>query len=153
MRHGKAEPHESREEDFERKLIQKGKTIVRNTAEEALKKLGAPDLIVSSPALRAKESAEVFAEVVGFTGNIVLFEELYAADTGDIADVVRELPINSDHVVITGHNPSLEEFAFLLLKQEITLKTGACVHFSLNIERWKDFSITLTPHDKKIICP
>ena len=153
LRHGKAEPHENREKDFDRQLIEKGASIIRSTAQQALKEWGTPDLIVSSPALRAKESAEVFADEAGYLQEIMLFEELYAADTGDIADVIRELPLNTTQVVLTGHNPSLEEFAFLLLKQEITLTTGACIHFTLNIGRWKDFSITITPHNQKLIGP
>src|SRR6056297_533874 len=153
LRHGKAESHGNGVDDFQRELVKKGILQVQKIAPQALHAWGIPDLVTSSPALRAQSTAEIFAEAVGSSSDIILYDQLYAADTSDIADVVRQLPSSADHVVITGHNPSLKEFAFLLLKEDITLKTGSCIHFTLSIERWKDFSITQTPHDQQLITP
>lgn len=153
LRHGKAEPHGNGVDDFQRELVQQGKLQVQKIARQALHAWGIPDIVTSSPALRAQSTAELFAVTVGASSDIILNDQLYAADTSDVADVVRELPSTANHVVITGHNPSLEEFAFLLLKEDITLRSGACIHFTLNIDRWKDFSITQTPHDQQLINP
>ncbi len=153
FRHGKAEPHGKGIEDFHRELIKQGVQRVTEVAQKAVKAWGTPDLIVSSPAVRALSTAELYAEELSTTDDIQLYEELYAAESGDIVDVIHELPADIEHVVIVGHNPSLEELAFLLLKEEVSLKPGACIHFIIDIERWKDFSITLTPREKKIIGP
>lgn len=153
FRHGKAEPHGNGIEDFQRQLIKTGVESVTEVAKKAVEAWGSPDLVVSSPAVRALATAELFAEELTTAEDIQLFEELYAADSGDILDVIRQLPADTDYVVIVGHNPSLEELAFLLLKKEVDLRAGACIHLVLDIERWKDFSITLTPHDPQIIAP
>ncbi len=134
-------------------MVKNGVQSVTEVAQRAVKAWGTPDLVVSSPAVRALATAELFAEELTTADDIQLFEELYAADSSDILDVIRQLPADADHVVIVGHNPSLEELAFLLLKNEVDLKPGACIHLVLDIDRWKDFSITLTPHDTQIIAP
>ena len=153
FRHGNAEPHGKGIEDFQRELIKQGVQRVTEVAQKAVNAWGTPDLIVSSPAVRAIATAELYAEELSTTDDIQLFEELYAAESGDIVDIIHELPADAEHVVIVGHNPSLEELAFLLLKEEVSLQPGASIHFTIDIERWKDFSITLTPHDTKIIGP
>lgn len=153
LRHGKAENHGKDVEDFDRRLLRKGIQRITEVAQKAVEKWGSPDLVVSSPAARALATAELFAEELSDAQDIQLFEELYAAETADIADVVRQLPPEADYVVMVGHNPSLEEFAFLLLKEDVSLQTGACIHFALDIERWKDFSITLKARDKQILSP
>ena len=153
LRHGKAEPHGNGVEDFQRQLLRKGVQRVTEVAQKAVEKWGIPDLVVSSPAARALATAELFAEELTTMEDIQLFDELYAAETADIADVVRQLPPEADHVVVVGHNPSLEEFAFLLLKEEVNLNTGACIHFTLDIERWKDFSMTLKALETQLLSP
>ncbi|MFW5714865.1 MAG: SixA phosphatase family protein [Spirochaetota bacterium] len=153
FRHGKAEPHGNGIEDFQRQLLKQGVEGVTEVAQRAVEAWGTPDAVLSSPAVRALSTAELFAEELTTADDIQLFEELYAADSGDILDVIRQLPADADHVVIVGHNPSLEELAFFLLKNEVDLKPGACIHLILDIERWKDFSITLTPHDAQVITP
>lgn len=153
FRHGNAEPHGKGIEDLQRQLIETGVQRVTEVARKAVEAWGTPDLVVSSPAVRALATAELYAEELTTADDIQLYEELYAAESGDIIEVIRQLPADVDHVVIVGHNPSLEEVAFLLLKKEVSLKPGACVHFTVDIERWKDFSITLTPHETNIITP
>lgn len=153
LRHGKAEPHGNGVEDIQRQLLRKGVERVTEVAQKAVERWGIPDLIVSSPAERAVATAELFAEELNTAEDILLFEELYAAETADIADVVRQLPPDVHHVVVVGHNPSLEEFAFLLLKEDVSLKPGECIHFALDIERWKDFSITLKALDMQMLSP
>lgn len=153
LRHAKAEPNANGVEDFQRQLIHTETTRLTEIAKRAMEAWGTPDIVLSSPAVRAAATAELFAKEVANTNKIELYDQLYAAETDDIFELVRELPPKATYAVVVGHNPSLEEFAFLLLKEQIQLKPGECIHFSIAIDRWEDFSITKTPHYQQLIIP
>lgn len=153
LRHAKAEPNANGVEDFQRQLIDTETARISEIAKRALEAWGTPDIILSSPAVRAAATAKLFAKEVAENKEIKLYDQLYAAETDDIFEVVRELPVDATYAVLVGHNPSLEEFAFLLLKDHIHLKPGECINFSIAIDRWEDFSITKTPRYQQLILP
>ena len=153
LRHAKAEPNANGVEDFQRQLIHTEALRISEIAKRALEAWGTPDIVLSSPAVRAAATAKLFAKEIVETKDIKLYDQLYAAGTDDIFEVVRELPAEATYAVLVGHNPSLEEFAFLLLKEQIHLKPGECINFSIAIDRWEEFSITKTPRYQQLIMP
>ncbi|MFO7730923.1 MAG: hypothetical protein R6V86_09175 [Spirochaetia bacterium] len=153
LRHAKAEPNINGIEDFQRQIVHTETTRISEIAKRALEAWGRPDIVISSPAVRAAATAKLFAKEVAEQKEIKLYDQLYAAETDDIFEVVRELPAEATYAVLVGHNPSLEEFAFLLLKEQIQLKPGECINFSIAINRWEDFSITKTPRYQQLIMP
>ena len=153
LRHAKAEPNANGVEDFQRKLIHTETTRITEIAKRAIESWGTPDIVLSSPAVRAASTSKLFAKEFAKKTEINLYDQLYAAETDDIFEVVRELSAKVNYALIVGHNPSLEEFAFLLLKEQIHLKPGECINFSIAIDRWEDFSITKTPRYQQLIMP
>lgn len=106
-----------------------------------------PDLIASSPAVRARQTAELFAEAVEYEGEITWDEGIYAASAGELLRVMRDLPEDSEHVVLVGHNPGFEDLADFLIEQEpgvplpwdgVRLPTAATAHLLLNVSDWSD---------------
>jgi phosphohistidine phosphatase len=66
-----------------------------------------PDAVYCSPALRARETIEIIAPLLGFDARRVRFEEgLYLAP-GALVDFIRGLDAGLERVLICGHNPSL----------------------------------------------
>jgi phosphohistidine phosphatase len=100
-----------------------------------------PHLIVTSPALRARDTARLYARGANYKGQISVAEAIYLGSALDLMEVVLALPGEADHVMLVGHNPGLEEFAALLIgaptgSAGLRLPTGAAAHFQLPIAEW-----------------
>jgi phosphohistidine phosphatase len=103
-----------------------------------------PDLIISSDAARARQTAEAAAAAAGFEGTILLDPRLYHAGVHEIVAVLRELDEEDDAatVMIVGHNPGFEELVGRLTGERETLPTAALARIDLPIDEWSDLEET-----------
>jgi phosphohistidine phosphatase len=140
LRHGKTQP-DAPQGDHARELKPRG---VRDSAAmgEYITALGEPlQAIVTSTAVRARQTAQVVASVTGFTGRVTVEPRIYAADVASLLQVVRELPDAVDRVVLVGHNPGFEGLTAALAGQdedEIRLPTAGMAHLTFDVERWNE---------------
>lgn len=114
LRHAKSDWGESAS-DFDRPLAKRGRKdaprVGRWLREEGL----APDLVLSSPAKRARETAERVVEALGSDAGEVRWEpRLYDADLGRILRVLAEKSVAGRRVLLVGHNPGLEDLVLHL---------------------------------------
>ena len=128
IRHGLAEDHGPNwPDDSKRPLTESGITRLRKSA-RGLRHLDvAFDIILTSPLVRTKQTAEVFAGVSDPTPSIVVVEAL--APGGAQAAVLGELEKHAkkSRIAIVGHEPSIGELASRLigLRHAIAFKKGA----------------------------
>jgi phosphohistidine phosphatase len=114
LRHGTAEDIRAGGSDFERKLTAAGREEVRRAIECARPAI-APTLILSSPYARAVETAEIAAEVVGYTGNIMRTEALEPTASPHLVwQEIRSRPDESQ-ILLAGHEPLLSQLTAYLL--------------------------------------
>ena len=73
-----------------------------------------PDLVLVSPAQRARQTWDAVAAELGSTGEVRVTDEVYDAGPGDLLDVLRDIPAATPHVLVVGHNPGIERLAGLL---------------------------------------
>ena len=120
LRHGKSDWDSDATDDFARPLAKRGR--------EATKRMGAwmrgqritPDHIVSSPARRARETAELMSEALDMEVERIHFDErLYLADTDVLTGVVRAYPPTARCVMLIGHNPGFEDFLNYLCGEDL----------------------------------
>jgi phosphohistidine phosphatase len=97
-----------------------------------------PDLIVSSPARRAKQTAVLIKETTQVEAPVMYDERIYEASPGSLLTVLSEFPEMTDSVMLVGHNPGLEGLLRVLTGEVEAIPTAACAKISLNIERWAD---------------
>ncbi len=77
-----------------------------------------PHLIISSPAQRAKETAETVADSMGYdAANIIWYESVYMADVSELLDAIATTPDECSLLMVVGHNPGLEDLLFYLTKE------------------------------------
>lgn len=145
LRHGKSDWDAPYARDFDRPLKERGRrdAPLMGCCLAALGLL--PDLIVSSPARRARKTAELFQEAVDYHGSIRWEETIYGASVGELMAVVRRLPEEAEHVVLVGHNPGLEELSARLIgvpalgpNMGLRLPTAALAHIRLAVQQWRD---------------
>ena len=67
------------------------------------------DWIVSSPAVRAQQSAQIVAEQMGLEDHILWEPVVYESGPEALLSLVERVPAEKQHTLIVGHNPTLEQ--------------------------------------------
>ena len=100
------------------------------------------DAFVSSPAKRAKKTAEFFADVYLQNNDAIIFiSKLYHADTNAFFDVISNLDDSLNAVAVFSHNIGITEFANLLTDTVKVDYIPTCGIFAvkINTPKWADF--------------
>lgn len=140
LRHAKAEDH-SAEGDKGRALTGRGERDAASIGKQIKAQFGYPDLIVTSEAKRAQQTAGIVAQEVGYTSEITTRSTLYNASLHRLLDTVQALPDGADRVLLVGHNPGLEQLAGDLDAEALApqpLATAGLVRLQFDTARWKD---------------
>jgi len=144
LRHAKSSWDEPSLADIDRPLNKRGKRDAPRVGFLLREEGIVPDLILSSPALRARKTAEAVAENCGFEGEIEIQDSFYPGDPSDYLDVIGHLPDQYQSVMVVGHNPGLEELLTTLTDESVALPTAALAQVSLPIKSWRNFTDELT---------
>jgi phosphohistidine phosphatase len=134
LRHAIAEEIDTKRfsNDSERPLTSEGKRKMMSVA-KGMKALDLSfDVIVSSPFVRAKQTAEIVTQVFKAKRKLKLSPNL--AVGGDPEDLIEELKLDLDsieNVLLVGHEPYLSQLISLLLTGDSSLslemkKAGLC---------------------------
>ena len=139
IRHAKA-GMESELSDFDRPLNEKGIADAPKIGEYLNKKYPKPDLIISSPAVRAATTAEIIAEKVGYpVDKIKYLDELYLCSISEYIEILIEQSVKIRHIYIVSHNPGTTGFTNLLTNKDIeNIPTCGAAHIELDLFKWED---------------
>src|SRR5690606_9776363 len=142
IRHAKAETFSFDKKDFDRPLLQDGINRVRTHAlllkEEVIKK-EKKTLIVSSTAVRAAETATIFANIIAYPEQEIRWDpSIYEAHYLEILKSINDVSSTFDQLLIFGHNPGLSDLVEYISNEFISLKTASIA--CLTIEHDLDFS-------------
>lgn len=143
LRHGIAAPQDRIRypDDSRRPLTKEGRRKMRAIA-RAMKKMNLDlDLILSSPYVRASQTAEIAAKALG--EELLKYSE-HLRSGGNPRALVKELnqlPASQSRIVLVGHEPYLSKFISTLVTGSatalsMTLKKGGLC--KLSVERLKD---------------
>jgi len=108
VRHAKSSWKDFSLDDFDRPLNKRGKRDAPFMAQKLLEMGEKPDIIISSPAKRARKTAKHFAQTLDVP--LVLDERLYEAHTSDFETVSKEAFEAYNSVMLVSHNPGLTMF-------------------------------------------
>jgi phosphohistidine phosphatase len=145
--------------DADRPLTPKGRRQLRQIA-AAMQNLELHfDLIVSSPFLRARQTAEIVARTLKLKKRLASSDEL--TPDGDSKALIRQLNEPGpapDNVLLVGHEPNLSRLVALLISGEpattIDLKKGGLCRLetdALRAGRCAALSWLLTPKQMKMM--
>jgi phosphohistidine phosphatase len=154
IRHAKSSRDDPMLPDKERPLNDRGKRDAPRMGERLAKHDVKPDLILSSPALRALATAEIIAGKLDYKAkDIVVDERLYAAAPDDLLEVIRGLGDKPKRVMLFGHNPELSELAHQLSNEITDLPTCTVAEFAIDTKSWsnvgKQAPVKVTVHYAK----
>ena len=127
--------------DFERPLNDRGQADAPVMAKRLLDKNIKIDALISSPALRAKKTAEAFATTLQIPLDKIIFvSALYHAPSEIFYDAIAVLPDDLDVVAIFSHNTGITYFANSLTQTRVdNMPTCAVFAIEVDIVKWKEF--------------
>lgn len=127
VRHAKAEEHSFAKRDHDRNLIEKGRSRAAQIATDLANELEvtANTLVISSTANRARQTAELFCDRLGYPQEkIQLTKAIYEAFYLDILRRINAVGPEVDALVVFGHNPGFSDLTNYLTDSYIDLKTS-----------------------------
>jgi phosphohistidine phosphatase len=141
IRHGKSGWDSPWLSDHDRPLAERGIADVPQMARRLQERGLVPDLIVSSTALRAADTARLTAAVFGYPESaIVLEKSLYHASPEQLLDVIRGQSEAVQTLALVGHNPGLTELIQELGCRLDNLPTAGQYGCTLADTLWADFA-------------
>ncbi|MDX1906198.1 MAG: histidine phosphatase family protein [Bacteroidia bacterium] len=119
--------------DFERPLKPRGVKDAAYLGEILDEQDINPGLIISSPARRARNTAEIIAKCIGYKHDIRLELSIYDLGAEALMELIRSLPDVNDTVMIFGHNPTMEQTVQRLIGSRAPFSLPTCAMVGLEI--------------------
>lgn len=125
LRHAKSDWSNQGLHDFSRPLNARGLRVAPMVGEWLKNQNITPDLIIASPAVRARMTIELIAKAADWNTSLDFDERIYEASVNHLLDVVRGAEDSRAHLLLVGHNPGIEEL-FSYLTHEVKGFPTAC---------------------------
>ena len=129
------------EDDSQRPLTDKGVVKMKQIAAGLRHIENEFDLILSSPHLRARQTAEILANSYDIPDKLILTPALLPeASVGQIIDEINDNYFRYKELVLVGHQPSLTNLISIIISGDptlnITLKKGGICRLSVEQLRY-----------------
>jgi len=140
IRHAKSSWDDPSLTDALRPLLPKGKKRARTIAELLHRNNAIIEWVLSSPARRASDTAEIFMDVLQLNPEILFIcNELYFASPTEIIQLIQTLDDSLATIACFGHQPDTGALAGILCSlPPLEVPTSGVLLIKLHIERWKD---------------
>ncbi|MBB2683129.1 SixA phosphatase family protein [Rhizobium sophoriradicis] len=144
LRHAEAALAEPGQRDFDRPLNEKGYGDAEIIADKAADKGYRPDLLISSTALRCRDTADAVHRAVGSGLDVRYVDALYNATVDTYLEIVDAQ--DQAAVMLVGHNPTMEQALEALIGPEAmvsALPGGfptaglAVIDFDVSVTAWR----------------
>jgi phosphohistidine phosphatase len=145
MRHGPAEDEAASGKDGDRALTPSGRDRVRLATRELIKRGKTPHFVLSSPLVRARQTAEIVLQEAGLASTALeLRNEL--AMTGHASDLVREVvTAKRKRVILVGHEPELSSLVFELTGTSLIMQKAMIVALAFKDDGRTHLKFTIDP--------
>lgn len=132
LRHAKTERDSVTGRDIDRRLIERGRSDSKRIGEE-IRSLGLEfDRVVSSPAARAAETAQLAGLESHFD------DRIYDAAASELLAIIQETGNEIDRLAMVGHNPGFERLASRLIGHDVEMPTGSLMEIEVPVARWNE---------------
>jgi len=140
LRHAKSSWKDQTLRDFDRPLKGRGRKAAEQMGQVlAEEKLKSP-LVISSPAVRARETIELVLESAGFKLKPRFEERIYEADVRTLLEVVESIPDSAETAIMVGHNPGFENLLTDLTGDNQHMPTCALAKIEVDVASWSEVS-------------
>jgi len=138
VRHAKAEK-DTTVKDIDRPLKYIGMQDAAFIAERLKENSLIPQIIISSPALRTKTTAEIFADHLSLP-DPTLNKAIYEASQQGLLRVINKFPSEYDFVALVGHNPGISQILYYLTGEIRDVHTSTVALIDFETDDWASIS-------------
>jgi phosphohistidine phosphatase len=131
MRHAKSGWDDPSLADHERPLNARGRKAAPRMAELLVEQKLVPELIITSTARRALDTAHAVVTGTGYDGRVEVTRRLYLAEPGTYLEVLGEIEQRFGRVLVVGHNPGISELVGRLTGESVEMPTAAIARIEL----------------------
>ena len=144
VRHAKSSWKDASLADRDRPLSERGLNSAPDMGRRLAEQGHKPDLVISSPALRAFSTAKKIAKEADYdSSKIITHESLYFSGTRSMVDMLEGLDDGFDKVMIVGHNPAMTSLLNILCDSSVdNMPTCAVAVISFDTDSWSELSMT-----------
>ena len=149
LRHAKSSWADPTLADHDRPLAPRGRRAAKQIADHVRSEAVHPTLVLCSSARRARETLAELKPALGDRAEVLVTDDLYGADAGEILHRLGEVDQNTASVMIVGHNPGLHDLALELTgdgdaaaisQLHTKFPTGALATLQLGRIRWDELA-------------
>jgi phosphohistidine phosphatase len=137
LRHAKASPSVAGMADFDRPLHDDGKKAAELIGELLSTRGVTLDLILSSPAVRARETIELVLKAANLAAEVRYDQRIYDGGLDPLLEIISETGDDKHPVMLVGHNPSFEELLQALIGHSEHLSAGALAKIVFATTTWR----------------
>jgi phosphohistidine phosphatase len=139
MRHAKSDWNASFRTDHDRPLSARGRSAA-DAMGVWLRRAAEPDAIVSSPAVRARTTAERAIAAGELEATMLLEPAIYEASARSLLRVSASLPDDARVAMLVGHEPGMSSLIALLTGETVRFPTAAVARIDLRIDDWAEIA-------------
>ncbi len=148
LRHAKSGWDDPVARDFDRPLNPRGRRGAERMGVHAAAIGLDADFVLASPAVRVTETLDLFLPAAGLDGIEPHWDRrIYLASSATLFDCLKDLPGSAEHVLMSGHNPGMEDLILELVADggdglrdtlEEKYPTAALAIIELDIDQWAE---------------
>ena len=113
-----------------------------NLIRELLKEKGiSPDIIYSSPAKRANDTAQIIATEVGYTKPIQFEQKIYESNLFTLKNIIHSIDDKNQVAFLFGHNPGLNIFVEYFCAFYENIPTCGVVQLDFACDHWSEIAV------------
>ena len=143
VRHAKSSWDHDDLRDFDRPLNDRGLHDAPEMAAYLKEQNIIPDVIVTSPALRAYTTAQIMAQTLQVVTSQILTpcDGIYEGHSQNLLDVISKTPRAHQVMMLVGHNPSITNLANNLTHQFIeNVPTCGVLTIDFDVDDWQQIN-------------
>ncbi len=145
MRHGKSDWEDLSLNDYDRPLKKRGIKAAASMGKKIQSLNLTPDIILSSPAARAKDTTNIFIQNCPYSNEVLWLEDIYFENEHRILAHLQKLSNSYQRAMIVGHNPTLEHLTNILVSSgglNVKIPTAAILYISFPVDTWEEIKIS-----------
>lgn len=138
LRHGKSDWDASYGADHDRPLATRGRRAASLIGQFVRGAERLPDRVVTSTAVRARDTVEIAAEAGAWDCPIVQSKQLYEAGVREVLRQIHGLDSGDERVLLAGHQPTSAAVVHHLTDAHVAFPTAALACIAVSVERWSE---------------
>lgn len=141
LRHGKSDWDADFEDDHERPLNKRGRKAAKRMGRFLAESGTLPDRVVTSTAVRAQSTVDLFLEAGGIEAPVRATRALYLAGPNDLLREIRAEEDAADVLLLVGHQPGWGETVGRMIGEAaVHFPTAALARVDVDVESWTEMA-------------